>query len=148
MPRLEAQRIGDHLGTWLLGWLGAAVLGVVNGVVRGAVYEQPLGARTAHVLSTGSLLALLYAYMRSLQRRWPLRAPRDALAIGVAWSVLTVGFEFGFGRFVAHEKWSTLLAQYDLTRGNIWIFVPLWMAVGPCTIQRLLKSGNVLQPTR
>ena len=42
---------------------------------------------------------LIVAFTWYLQRRWPLTSTRDAV-IGVAWAVLTVVFEFAFGRYV------------------------------------------------
>jgi hypothetical protein len=118
-------------GPWLLGWLGAAALGVTNGAVRQVVYQRWVGARAAHYVSTAGLLLLLGAYIRLLARRWPIRHPRQALLVGGAWSALTVLFEFGFGRGVARESWTTLLQQYDVRRGYVCMVIPVWMAVAP-----------------
>ena len=51
-------------------------------------------------------------------------------------------FEFGLGRYVAGDSWTKLLEQYDLTRGNVWILVPIWMAIGPAVMRRL-RSGRI-----
>ena len=80
---------------WLIAWLGAAALGVANGVARGALYERRIGSRPAHFLSTGALLVLLSAYMRVLSRAWPIASRGQALQIGFVWAGLTVAFEFG-----------------------------------------------------
>jgi len=129
----------DGWRTWLLAWLGAAVLGVANGIARGALYEKPLGPRPAHTVSSASLLAALTAYMTALARRWPAQE-RQALRIGLAWCALTVAFEFSFGRCVAHEGWASLFAQYDVRRGSLWILVPIWMATGPLVINRRVRQ--------
>jgi hypothetical protein len=119
---------------WLIAWLGAAVLGVANGVARVAICERSIGAGRAHYISTLTLLLLLSAYIRSLASRWPIPSRGQALGIGFAWSGLTIAFEFGFGRFVAHESWSVLLDQYNLARGKVWTLIPAWMAIGPIVL--------------
>ena len=120
---------------WLIAWMGAAFLGVANGAARAALYERRIGPRRAHYVSTLSLVLLLSAYIRLLGSVWPIPSRVEALRIGVAWSGLTIAFEFGFGRFVAHEPWSVLLEQYNLARGKVWALVPAWMAIGPMMLR-------------
>ena len=120
---------------WLIAWLGAAALGVANGVARGALYERRIGSRPAHFLSTAALLVLLGAYMRVVSRAWPIPSRRDALQIGLVWAGLTIAFEFGLGRLVAHEPWSELLEQYNIVRGRVWVLIPAWVAIGPVVIR-------------
>lgn len=52
-----------------LGWIGASVVGVANGVSRETLYADAVGDETAHLISTGTLLALLSGYVWLLQRR-------------------------------------------------------------------------------
>src|ERR1041385_4861427 len=80
---------------WAIGWLGAMLIGVANGIARGALYEGRVGPRRAQYISTAALLMLLTTYMALLTRRWPLPTRQSAVLVGVVWSVLTVGFEFG-----------------------------------------------------
>jgi hypothetical protein len=126
---------------WLIAWLGAAVLGVANGVARATLYEKRIGAGQAHYVSTATLLLLLTVYMRWLSAVWPISSRAGALRIGGFWSGLTIAFEFGFGRSVAHESWSTLLRQNNFARGKVWALVPLWMAVGPAVLRGHLGRG-------
>jgi hypothetical protein len=51
------------------------------------------------------------------------------------WVALTLAFEFLAGHYLFHKPWAALLADYDLSRGRIWILVlvatllmPLWLA--------------------
>ena len=122
---------------WILAWLGAPVLGIVNGGARDALYEEAVGEKAAGVISTGTLLALLAGYMWLLERRWPLRSQGEALSVGAAWAALTVLFESAFGHWVEGEAWSVVLEHYDVTEGNAWIVVPLAMAAGPELMRRL-----------
>ena len=107
------------------------VIGVVNGVAREATLGKRFDERTAHQLSTLTAIAAFTGYFASLQRRWPLASTRDALKVGGAWLVLTIGFEFVFGRLVARQSWSELVADYNLARGRTWPLVLAWIAVGP-----------------
>jgi hypothetical protein len=122
---------------WILAWLGAPVLGIVNGGVRDALYEEAVGENAAGVISTGTLLALLGGYIWLLERRWPLRSEREALTVGAAWAALTVLFESAFGHWVEGESWPAVFEHYDVTVGNAWIVVPLAMAAGPELLRRL-----------
>lgn len=122
---------------WIGAWAGAAALGVANGAAREALYADAVGDDAAHVVSTGTLLALLGGYVWLLERRWPLPGRREALAVGAAWAAMTVAFEFGFGHWVAGDSWSSLLENYDVTAGKIWIVVPAAMLAGPELARRL-----------
>lgn len=118
-------------------WFGLAVLAIGNGVFREAVISPRLGPPGAHVVSTLTLCGLI------LLLTWiavPWIAPAtgaDARRIGLLWLVMTVAFEFGFGRLVAGKPWNVLLADYDLTAGRIWILVLLTTAAAPWLAARV-----------
>lgn len=131
---------------WILAWLGAPVLGIVNGGARDALYEETIGEKAAGVVSTGTLLALLAGYMWLLERHWPLRSQGEALSVGAAWAALTVLFESAFGHWVEGESWSVVLEHYDVTEGNAWIVVPLAMTAGP-ELMRRLAAHNTARET-
>lgn len=122
---------------WILAWVGAPVLAIVNGGTRDTLYADAVGEDAAGVISTGTLLALLGGYIWLLQRRWPLGSRREALSVGAIWATLAVGFEFGFGHWVEGDSWSTLLANYDVTAGKVWVLVPAALVVGPELVRRL-----------
>lgn len=94
-----------------------------------------VGDLAAHQISTASLIALLAAFFRILERRWPIPSRRSAFLIGGTWLALTVLFEFGFGHYVDGKSWSKLLENYDLTDGHIWILTLIWIAVGPAGVR-------------
>jgi hypothetical protein len=124
---------------WLLAWVGASVLGVANGVGRETIYKDAVGDEAAHVISTGTLLALLAGYVWLLQQRWPLTDRREALSVGAAWAAMTVAFEFGFGHWVDGDSWPELLENYDVAAGKVWILIPAAMAASP-ELSRLLAA--------
>jgi hypothetical protein len=122
---------------WLLAWVGAPVLGVVNGAARETAYKDRVGESTANQISLASLITLLTVYFWVLQHRWPLPTRRAALSVGATWAALAVLFEFGFGHYVAGDSWDELLKNYDVTEGNLWILVVLWIAAGPAAVREL-----------
>ena len=60
-----------------------------------------------------------------------------------------MGFEFGFGHWVEGDSWSTLLANYDVTAGKVWVLVPAALVVGPELVRRLAaRERGGLQPVQ
>lgn len=130
------------LRRWLVAWVGAPALAIVNGAVRELVYKDPVGESAADQISVAPLIALLGLYFWVLQRRWPLSSTRDAVSIGATWVALSVCFEFGFGHYVEGDSWSDLFQTYDVTEGNIWILILLWIAAGPAIIRALTSERS------
>ena len=83
------------------------------------------------------MLAVFALYVWMLQRRWPIQTARTALAIGAAWAVLTLSFEFGFGRYVVGQSWAELPEAYNLANGRLWVLVPLWTLVAPAVMRTI-----------
>ena len=80
------------------------------------------------------------AYFWSLQRRWPIPSTGEALRIGGIWLVLTIGFEFGFGRLVGRKSWRELLSDYDIAKGRTWPLVLVWLAAGPAVTRKACST--------
>ena len=128
---------GSATWRWIAAWPSGALLGVLNGTARQVLCAGRTGDRTAHQLSTATMIALLAAYFVALDRRWPLQTRAQALRVGSGWLALTAMFEFGFGHWVAKEEWSELLADYDLAHGRLWTLVLAWTALGPLAVVEL-----------
>jgi hypothetical protein len=129
---------------WSLAWLGGPVIGIANGVIRRAVYEEPLGDLAAHQVATLTAVGLFGSYIYLLDRRRPIATGRDAMLIGGGWLAATAAFEFGFGHYVAGASWSTLLRDWDITQGRIWGLTLLTLAVAPAAVRavRLRRTGR------
>jgi hypothetical protein len=125
---------------WRVAWAGLAALGVANGALRIVVYEDMTGEQLGHQISSLSMMALIAGYAWLLQRRWPLGSARVALLVGAAWTAMTLAFEFGFGRYIAGTPWGELVADYDLLRGRLWVFVPLTMMYAPAAVARFPRG--------
>lgn len=115
--------------------------GIANGAVRELVYRPHVSPLAAHQISTAIALVLFTAYFWRLDRRRPIPDLRTALEIGGIWFVLTVLFEFGFGRYGDGKTWPELLEQYDVSRGYVWSLVLVWLTFGPAVV-RWVRRGR------
>ena len=106
------------------------LLAILNGAARDLWYKKYISELAAHQISTFSLIILIGIYSCSVIKRLPPNTAKQALIIGIVWSVLTLAFEFGFG-IMRGISWKQLLHAYDLTEGQIWILIPIWVAIAP-----------------
>lgn len=138
-PLVQAEHVR---AAWIVAWSGMVVAALANGTVRAVVTQPLLGETVARQLATLLLLGALFGYQWWLGRRLRLPSRGAAVQVGVAWTILTLAFELGFGRLVEHLAWSTMLADYDLSRGRIWVLVPMWLLVGPAVVRRLQSERS------
>jgi hypothetical protein len=122
---------------YAVAWLGLVVLGILNGVIRNAVYSERVGELRAHQASTIILIIVIALYTWVLSGWWKIESGAQAVTIGLIWLVLTVAFEFGFGHYVAGHPWTRLLHDYNILQGRIWAFVLIWNAIVPYVMYRL-----------
>lgn len=117
-------------------WGLLLVIAILNGGLREGVLVPRIGPAAGHVAST-LLLSLLILGATRLTSPWlALPDARTALLVGVGWLLLTLAFEFLGGHFLFHRPWSTLLADYDLSRWRIWILVLIVTAIAPWICRR------------
>ncbi len=128
----------------LIIWFALLLVAVANGAFREAQLIPRLGPQPGHIVST---LMLCVGILIATYMAVPWIRPdslRGTIAIGVAWLVLTLAFEFGFGR-ARGKPWAELLADYDVLRGRIWVLVLMTTAVAPYLAARargLLPHNN------
>lgn len=123
---------------YLLAWFPMIPIAIVNGILRQYGYEKHLGELRAHQLSTLIGLLLFGAYIAGVIGLFPPDSAGQAMGIGLLWLVLTIGFEFGFGRYVAGHSWNRLLSDYNLLAGRLWVLVLAWLAGAPYLFYALL----------
>jgi hypothetical protein len=121
-------------------WLLLICAESVHGVLR-QVWLVPLVGdfRSRQIgVFTGSILVFL---MTLLCIRWiGTTRTRGLIAMGAAWVVLTLAFEFTLGRALGAD-WRRLFADYDLVHGGL---MPLGLAVmllSPLGAARLRHAG-------
>jgi hypothetical protein len=114
--------IGRSLGVWVILILAE----ILHGAARAILLVPRVGDLRARQIGvfTGSAIILPIAVACI---RWTgARTTGRLLATGAIWLILTLAFEFLFGRFVAGYSWQRLLADYDPAQGG---FLALGMAV-------------------
>jgi hypothetical protein len=122
---------------YLLAWVPMVIIAVANGALRVTTFARVLPELRAHQLSTATGIVFMGAYIWLVIRLWPPATPRQALAVGGLWVVLTVAFEFVFGRLVMGNPWPRLLHDYDLLAGRLWLVFLAWLAAAPWLFLRL-----------
>ncbi len=129
MPSLLLKAVGA--------WLVLMALAVANGLAREYWLQPWLGAQAALPVS-GLLLALLILLVSLLLARpLGLDGARRAWLVGLLWLGLTLGFEFGYGRYGLGHGWEQLLAAYDPSGGNLWLLVLASSLCSPWLAARL-----------
>ena len=116
---------------YFFAWFGMMVLAIVNGVLRDFTYKPYVGDLAAHQISTAVLIVLFAGYFRFLFSAWPIKSAAQAWGIGGIWFLMTEAFEFGMGWFIAEQSWDNIFQAYNVFAGQVWIFIPLWVLVGP-----------------
>jgi hypothetical protein len=106
------------------------VLAILNGAARELGYKKYVSEVAAHQISTFSLLVLIGIYSGFVMKWLPPSSEKQALRIGIMWSLLTLVFEFGFG-LLRGNSWKQLFHAYNFTEGQIWILIPIWVAIAP-----------------
>jgi hypothetical protein len=118
-------------------WCLLVVLAMLNGGVRDTWLSPRLGDSIGRGISTLTLCALiLLATWATIGWIGPATR-RGALGIGAVWLALTLAFEFGVGHYGFGKPWRELLADYDLSRGRIWIAVLVVTLLAPSWAARL-----------
>ena len=112
-------------------WVVMAVLAVANGVTRETLIIPRVGDYPGHVLSTALLVVAILA-VAGLFFSWSSvdYSQIELLAIGVGWTVMTVGFEFLVG-YAEGTPVSVTVGQYDVLAGQVWIAVPITLLLSP-----------------
>ncbi len=125
---------------YLLAWLPMIILAILNALIRELLFLKYMTEHAAHQLSTITLICIFFLYIWFLHARRPLQTRQQAVIVGTAWAVLTILFEFGIGWFISGLSWQEMLAAYNLAAGNLWMLVPLSLAVLPMIIFQFHKG--------
>jgi hypothetical protein len=122
---------------YLFAWFVLLLVAVINGGLRDLTYGKQLPALLANQLSCFSGIILLGVVIYLYVRCWPPTSARQAWYIGLFWMALTVAFEFLFFHYVGGHSWEALLANYDMSKGRLWLLVLVWVAIAPYIFFRL-----------
>lgn len=122
-------------------WIGLVIVAILNAMFRETILVPRLDDYPSHVASTGTLVSALAVIACLYFDRYTDHSVRELVVIGLLWATMTVLFEFGFGHYVMDNPWSVLMADYNLLRGRVWLFVPLSMLLFPLLFGWYLKRN-------
>jgi hypothetical protein len=112
-------------------WCGLLIVAFLNGAVRVMWLMPALGDSSAHLLSALILsTVVIVVAWRAIAWLQP-HSVNEALLIGDEWVLTTITFEFVAGYYLFGASWDELLAQYDVSRGEMWLLVPITMLMAP-----------------
>jgi hypothetical protein len=123
----------------LVVWLLLLVVAVMNGALREAVLTPVFGSPSAHVLSTLLLSAFILGLTAASAGWIGVRNDSEAVRVGVLWTGLVLAFEFLAGHILFGRSWESLLADYNLSAGRIWVLLPMVTLFAPLIAERLRK---------
>jgi len=130
---------GGRIALAGLAWGLMLVLAILNGLLRDKVYGPRIGSGAARAVSSvllcGAIAAVAYGYL------WFVSVPREPgvlWTLGGFWLALSLLFEFGFFHFVVGKPWAELLAEYNLFKGRLLLFVWLTTLLAPVIIGQWL----------
>jgi hypothetical protein len=122
---------------YTLAWIPMLLTAIANGVAHDLGYKKFTTSLRAHQISTLTAAIFFAFYVWAIARHWALESAAQAILVGGIWFLLTIGFEVGFGHYVAKHSWSDLAADYDLRRGRVWPLLLLWLFALPSIFYRL-----------
>ena len=124
---------------FFISWVPGIPIAIANGILREYWYQRFLPELPSHQLSTASFIILFGIYVWFILKWLKLNSTKEALRLGLTWFALTVAFEFLFGHFVMGHPWATLLSDYNLLAGRLWLLVLLWIATAPAFFYRVQR---------
>lgn len=114
----------------ILIWSSIIPLAILNGILRDKIIAPIIGEKYALPLSGATLCLLILLIARIFIPRLGKGNKQMHLKIGLLWVLLTVLFEFGMG-LLQKKPFSEMLNAYDVTTGNMWLIVVLFVGIAP-----------------
>ena len=122
-------------------WFAILAFAMLNGTVREGLLIPALGPFGAFIASGALLSACIFTVAYLAAPWYGLLSSAQCLLVGLFWLVLTLAFEFGFGRLVQGKPWGELWEAYTFAGGNIW---PLVLVVAFLSPWLAAKSRGLL----
>ena len=126
-------------------WLMLAAIATVGGIVRQLWLVPIVGELRGHQIGTLIVAAAFAGAIAVFVHRTRL-SPGEGLAIGAAWLLGAIGFEFGFGHYVDGLSWSRLLSDYDLFEGRLLLLLWVVVGAGPFLLARWSRRHGRPEP--
>ena len=114
----------------ILIWLSIIPLAILNGALREAFLTPSIRECCAQLISGITLCLLIFIVSLVFIPRIGRGEEKTYWKIGILWIVLTIVFETILG-ITMGNSFSELLKAYDITTGNLWLIVVIFMGIVP-----------------
>lgn len=118
-------------------WLVLICAEIIHGILRELILAPLVGHFRSNQIGvfTGSVIIISIAYFTI---RWiGAKRTRELMTVGFVWLLLTVAFEFLFGRLVMQLPWEERLAGYNIAQSGIMPFGLLVLLFSPMIAKKL-----------
>jgi hypothetical protein len=122
------------IGIYILLYPFLFAVGFLNGALRELTYSRYLGEYQKQAVGTFTGIVLVGIAIYIINYLRPFRSKARALMVGAVWAVLTVVFEAVMILVFIKEDVNTVLNAYDLSKGQLWPFVLVFVTVFPVII--------------
>ena len=120
-------------------WLILLIAAFINGAIREILIVPRVGEQVGHIIGvvvfSGAIFGITYVFVKASGQLWS----STLFLIGFFWLVLSLLFEFGFFRYVMHEPWEKLFADYNIFKGRLLIIVWLTTLLSPLICGKLFN---------
>jgi hypothetical protein len=122
----------------ILIWLSIIPLAILNGGFRDAVLTPWLGENCSQPISGIILCLLVFIVSLIFIPRIGKGEPKTYWKIGILWVGLTLIFETFLGLALGNS-FCEVLKAYDITTGNLWLFIVVFIGIAPWLIARIKR---------
>lgn len=130
----------EYLARATIIWLGFFVLAFVNGALRELGLKRLIEEPWAHHLSALTAVAFFSVYLYFIWAKLLVNNTTQCIYVGIYWIALTFLAEtFIVGRLLGKHSWEEILSAYNISQGNLWPFVLIWIGLMPYMFFKLLK---------
>ena len=112
-------------------WVAIAVIAVINGGFREILLRKWFEEKYAHLFSTLILSTVIFVVSFTALRWIGVSDLSSAWILGFGWMAATLAFEFLAGHYLFGNSWDKIFADYNPSKGRVWLLVPLSILFGP-----------------
>jgi len=123
-----------HIGIYILLYPLLFAVGFLNGALRELTYGRYIGEYEKHAAGTVTGIVMVGIAIYIINYLRPFRSKSQALLVGAVWAMLTVIFEAVMILIFMKEDVNTVLNAYDVSKGQLWPFVLVFVTVFPVII--------------
>jgi len=125
----------------ILVWLLIIPLAILNGTLREAFLIPWIGESYAEPVSVIILCLLIFIVSLVFIPRIGKEEQKTYWKIGILWIVLTIVFETILGLAMGNS-FRELLKAYDITTGNLWLIVVIFMGIAPWLVAKIKRINK------